>query len=166
MANNGKKVIPGWKQDVKDAIFCWFAYNATDLFNDSWQQAEVCIMLFVEAVEVNALAEGALRRVTQWPWIEHPTFRLRGGHSKDAIQSKKVAYKNWLQNKAEFSMQCAKAPKLRPWDKIKTAILGEYRTQTRFQLQASQQGVVANRPAFFTAKDFMSLDPSKTKMVF
>jgi len=23
---------------------------------------------------------GALRRVTQWPWIEHPTFRLRAGH--------------------------------------------------------------------------------------
>jgi len=31
-------------------------------------------------VEVNALAQGALRQFTQWPWIEHPTFQLRGGH--------------------------------------------------------------------------------------
>jgi len=33
-------------------------------------------MLFAGAVEVNALAQGALRRFTQWPWIEHQTFRL------------------------------------------------------------------------------------------
>jgi len=33
------------------------------------------------AVEVNALTQGALRRCTQWPWIEHPPFQLRGGPS-------------------------------------------------------------------------------------
>jgi len=37
-------------------------------------------MLLTGAVEVNAVAQGALRRFTQWPWIEHPTFQLRGGH--------------------------------------------------------------------------------------
>jgi len=26
------------------------------------------------AVEVNALAQGALRQFTQWLWIEHPTY--------------------------------------------------------------------------------------------
>jgi len=31
------------------------------------------------AVEVNALAQGALRQFTQWLWIEHPTFQLGGG---------------------------------------------------------------------------------------
>jgi len=36
-------------------------------------------MLFAEAVEVNALAQ--VRRITQWPWIEHPTFQLGSGHS-------------------------------------------------------------------------------------
>jgi len=25
-------------------------------------------------------ANGAIRRLTQWPWIEHPTFRSRGGN--------------------------------------------------------------------------------------
>ena len=29
---------------------------------------------------VNTLAQGVLRLFTQWPWIEHPTFQLRGGH--------------------------------------------------------------------------------------
>jgi len=38
-------------------------------------------MLFVGAAEVNALAQAALRQVAQWPWIEHPTFHLRGGRS-------------------------------------------------------------------------------------
>jgi len=37
-------------------------------------------MLFVGAVAVNALAQAALRRFTQWPCIEHPTFQLDGGH--------------------------------------------------------------------------------------
>jgi len=38
-------------------------------------------MLFVAVVEVNAFAQGALRRFTQWPWIEYPTFQSGGGHS-------------------------------------------------------------------------------------
>jgi len=32
------------------------------------------------AVEVNALAQGALRQFTQWLWIDHSTFQLGGGH--------------------------------------------------------------------------------------
>jgi len=31
-------------------------------------------------VEVNAPPEVELRPVTQWQWIEYPTFQLRGGH--------------------------------------------------------------------------------------
>jgi len=38
-------------------------------------------MLFVWAVAVNALVQGALRRVTQLLWIEQPTFQLESGHS-------------------------------------------------------------------------------------
>jgi len=37
-------------------------------------------MLLTGAIEVNAVAQGAWRRFTQWPWIEHPTFQLTGGH--------------------------------------------------------------------------------------
>jgi len=38
-------------------------------------------MLFVGTVAVNALAQGALWRVTQWQWTEHTTFEFGGGHS-------------------------------------------------------------------------------------
>jgi len=38
-------------------------------------------MLFVGVVAVNAVAQGALRRFTLWPGIEHPTIRLEGGQS-------------------------------------------------------------------------------------
>jgi len=38
-------------------------------------------MLSVWAVVVNALAQGARQQVTQWQWMEHPTFQLGGGHS-------------------------------------------------------------------------------------
>jgi len=37
-------------------------------------------VLLAGAIEVNALAQGALRQFTQWLWIEHPTFQLGGGH--------------------------------------------------------------------------------------
>jgi len=37
-------------------------------------------VLLTGAVEVNALAQGALRQFIQWLWIEHPTFHLGGGH--------------------------------------------------------------------------------------
>jgi len=30
--------------------------------------------------EVNTLAQGALQQITQWLWIEHPTFPLGDGH--------------------------------------------------------------------------------------
>jgi len=46
----------------------------------NWRQAEAWIVLLVGTVEVSALAYGALRQFTQWLWIEHPTFQLRGGH--------------------------------------------------------------------------------------
>jgi len=39
------------------------ACNATDLFNNNWRQAGAWIVLFVRAVRVNTLAQGALRQV-------------------------------------------------------------------------------------------------------
>ena len=49
------------------------------IFGDSnWRQAEAWNVLLAGAVEVNALAQGALRQFTQW--IEHPTLQLGGGH--------------------------------------------------------------------------------------
>ena len=36
--------------------FLLMAYNATDFFYGSWLQAEALLLLFVGAVEVNALA--------------------------------------------------------------------------------------------------------------
>jgi len=52
----------------------------TDLFSDSWRQAEAGIMLFVGAVAVDAFDQGALLQFTKWPWIQHPTFQVGGGH--------------------------------------------------------------------------------------
>jgi len=37
-------------------------------------------MLFARAVEVNALAQGALQQFTQYLWFEHPTFQLWCGN--------------------------------------------------------------------------------------
>jgi len=37
-------------------------------------------VLVAGAVEVNALAQGALRQYTQRLWNEHPTLQLGGGH--------------------------------------------------------------------------------------
>jgi len=42
-------------------------------------------VLLAGAVEVNALAQGALRQFTQWMWIEHPTFQLGGGHLTELL---------------------------------------------------------------------------------
>jgi len=54
--------------------------NAIFLFvnfgDGNWRQAEAWIVLLPGAVEVNVLAQGALRQFTQWPWIEQPTFQL------------------------------------------------------------------------------------------
>ena len=47
----------------------------------NWRQAKAWIVLLARAGEVNALAQGVLQQFTQWPWIEHPTFQLRGGSS-------------------------------------------------------------------------------------
>jgi len=46
------------------------------VFNDNRRQADAS-MLFVGAVEENAFTQRALRRVTQWPWIEHPKIGRR-----------------------------------------------------------------------------------------
>jgi len=46
----------------------------------NWRQAEAWNVLLAGAVEVNVLAQGALRQFTQWLRIEHPTFQLGGGH--------------------------------------------------------------------------------------
>jgi len=50
-----------------------FFYNFGD---DNWRQVEAWIVLLAGAIEVNALAQGALRQFTQWLWIEYPTFQL------------------------------------------------------------------------------------------
>jgi len=39
------------------------------------------IWFLAGAVEVNDLAQGALRRLMQWPRIEYTTFDYRGEHS-------------------------------------------------------------------------------------
>jgi len=57
------------------------ACNETDLFIGDWWQTDVLLMFFVGVAEVNALAQGTLRRVTRCLLIEHQTFQLRGGHS-------------------------------------------------------------------------------------
>jgi len=40
---------------------------------------------FCRVVEVNALAQRALWRLTQGLWVEHSTFQLRGGNSATAL---------------------------------------------------------------------------------
>jgi len=59
-----------------------FFYNFDDSY---WRQAEAWIVLLAGVVEVNALAQGALRQFIQWSWIEHPIFQLRGGHFTTAV---------------------------------------------------------------------------------
>jgi len=34
---------------------------------------------------VNPLAQGALRRFTQWPWVEYQTFQLRGQFTTELL---------------------------------------------------------------------------------
>jgi len=57
-------------QNAQCFVVLWF-------FVFGWQ-AYAWNMLFVKAVEVNALAQGALRQFTQYLWFEHTTFQLRG----------------------------------------------------------------------------------------
>ena len=54
--------------------------NVVNVDDGNWWQAEAWIVLLAGPVEVNTLAQGALRQFTQWLWIEHLTFQLRGGH--------------------------------------------------------------------------------------
>jgi len=55
-----------------------FFYHFSD---GDWRHANAGNMFPTWAVEVNDLYQEALQRFTQWPWIEHPTFQLRGRHS-------------------------------------------------------------------------------------
>jgi len=57
------------------------------------QKPEIC---FAVAVEVNALARGALRWFTQWPWVEQTAFR--GGHSTIALSPLAVEICDLVQN--------------------------------------------------------------------
>ena len=82
--------------------FLLVACNATDLCDNNWRQAEAWTMLFARAVVVNALAQGALRWVTQWLWIGQTIFQLGGGHSTTEL----IAIKN--KNKFKI-ISCKKA---------------------------------------------------------
>jgi len=65
------KLFPLWQ--VYLFLFYFFG-------GGNWRQAEAWIVILARAAEVNAHAQGALRQFTHWPWIEHPTFQLGGGH--------------------------------------------------------------------------------------
>jgi len=65
---------------VKSKQFFWITWNATDLFIDNWPKNEAWMMPLIREVEASALVQGALRRFTQWPRIEHLTVQLIGGH--------------------------------------------------------------------------------------
>jgi len=56
-----------------------------DVGDGNWRQAKPGICFLPGVVEVNALAQGTLRRFTQWSWIEHPTFQSRGGRFKTEL---------------------------------------------------------------------------------
>ena len=51
------------------------------------------MMVFVGAIEVNALAKRELRRVNQCLWIEKQIFQLRDGHSTTELIAKFIATK-------------------------------------------------------------------------
>ena len=51
-----------------------------DFDGGNWQQADAWNSVIVGTIEVNALAQGPLWWFDSWPWIEHPTFQLRGIH--------------------------------------------------------------------------------------
>jgi len=58
-------------------IFFLFFVNFGD---GNWWQADAGFVASCLSFWVNTLAQLALRRFTQWPWINLPTFKLRGGH--------------------------------------------------------------------------------------
>jgi len=51
----------------------------------SWRQAKAWIVLLAVAIEINALAEEALREFTQWLWIEHSNLQFRGGRCTNEV---------------------------------------------------------------------------------
>ena len=87
-AARGKRCY--WKN--QEMLLCYFIN-----FDDGiWRQAEAWIVFLAGAIDVNALAQGALRQFTQWLWMDHPTFQLRGRHLSTELlppQSRLVYYK-------------------------------------------------------------------------
>ena len=55
---------------------------------------------------MNALAQGAIRRFTQWRWVERPTFHLGGGQSTTELPP---AHSALGQATAEFGRQRERA---------------------------------------------------------
>jgi len=47
-------------------------------------------------LDMKALAQGTLRRSTQWLWVEHPTFQLRGRNSARAVILSLLPFKCFL----------------------------------------------------------------------
>jgi len=56
-----------FKNSISVNTSCMFSFFGVG----NWWQAETWNLHLAEAVEVNALSQGALRQFTQWPWIEH-----------------------------------------------------------------------------------------------
>ena len=54
-------------------------------------------MLLAGAVQVNALAQGAVWQFTQWLWIEHPTFHLGGGHLATELLPPHIYFVSFLE---------------------------------------------------------------------
>ena len=59
-------------------------------------------------------AQGTLRRFTQRPWFEHPTFQLRGGHSTTELDSSRkwttwrksrISIMNWSRLSADHDYE-------------------------------------------------------------
>jgi len=92
--------------NLSECVFCWIACNATDFFIDIWRQVKSWTMSLVGAVEVNAQAQGELRRFTQWTWIEHPTFQWRGISPRSAPVEKKLAITITLGSYPVFQTNC------------------------------------------------------------
>jgi len=64
-----------------------------------WKCCSSFFCWFLVTVEVNTLAQGALRQFTQWLWIEHPTFQLRGEHFSTEVLLFTILFnkKSWME---------------------------------------------------------------------
>jgi len=80
-------------------------------FGDNRRHTEAYIMLLTGTAKVNVLAWGALRRFTQWPWIEHPTFKLRNGHSELSVPIVQVLSATVTRGCFDFGCFCWRFPR-------------------------------------------------------